>query len=154
MTTLDDHLSYVLEHPNERTAARALIDRAEEVFSVPHVDAVKWVAKQRREERNARELAAARMCIMPGTKWAPLVRLHIRNAAGPEQALSATIIIVPGSRRPQFIPANPHETNAAGLSHVLRVGARWVIDRAKMLTEDMEDDDESERAMHQLDRRV
>lgn len=127
MTSLCDHEEYVRLHPNDKTAALALVDHRMELLDVSRLMALKVVAGIRRRAVASAELARATKLVSNGRSSGRRVLWIIREFTVAGNASSAAVIIKEGRTRPRFYPPGEGSEAHDYFGGVITVGARFVL---------------------------
>jgi len=134
MNEFQSHVEYVTENYTDKAAALALVDRFAEDFHESHVRALRYVARIRRDQKNAHEMTRAGN-LLAARSWVrgPIFADMLMRCGEVPDECSASALVVPGSR-PPYIQATGYEDLVNRPHHTIVVGARWVIDCAELVT--------------------
>lgn len=127
MNDLLSHERYVEEHPNDKAAALALIDRHVEELRVSYRTSLRAVAAMRRAAREAIELKQAAALIAPDSEHAWPITRAVRGWVANRLADYGTVFLVPGRKRPRLSAPTVNTFPPSFGSVCIIVGARFVL---------------------------
>ncbi len=134
MTTIQDHLEWVLDHPDDRAAALALIDRLEEVWALSQYTALRVVARMRRESRAARAVAAAAALVDERSPLRTALYQTCVQLAPEDYCGGFVFVVIRGWRPPDFqFRLHPNQYGQVR-RWTCTVGARWLLSQASELS--------------------
>ena len=139
MNELELQQAYVTGHPEDRIAARALVDMTEERLEVPHRSALRSVAALRKANRDAKEMAEAAKLLKPDSGIRHELRVAVIVATEVSDSDPVNIVVRPGGRPPVAYSCDWHGRRAHWAYWSITVGARWVIAKAAELWEERDD---------------
>lgn len=134
MTTLDDHIEYVTENPENRAAALALVDRLLEVPGSTYMKALRTVATIVRVPRRSRELACAANLLADESPVRVLLFVLACRACLVDDMWDVTAVVVEGRGHPRETARTVDDTMEPRETAVtITIPAKWLLDSERVI---------------------
>lgn len=121
------HDAYLRANPEDRTAALALVDHAQEEYGLSRLDALKAVAQTRRAARHERDHATAARYLAPMSDFKNYLHRCIAEAVFRPHLRGFTVLVAPGRHVPVVTSPEPTTPVNQWLAPLILVSAKWVL---------------------------
>lgn len=127
MNNAETFAALVAANPADKITASVAVDYLHEHENQSRWQALRNVARWRKDARDAKEMAEAAALLAVGSPWKRPIEALIHAAGSEEWRMFGTVIVVPGSRYPKRcrVAQNAHPLQYWRLS--ITVGARRVL---------------------------